>query len=152
MNLLDLSGRLPSPEFIAAVEAARHRALETGGDQDDDAIRYMAETIPTYAQFAASPDQARAGGCPNCVYLGLWADRWPAYPDSRHGMIWLFDQGIRSVGGDLRAQVYQTLLHEYGHALQRDHVLDEMERRRNIHRAAAMAYRPLPRSCSSCGA
>lgn len=137
-----------SEEFKQACEAARIAALGA----DDDAVRYMAEVIPIYAQARPTREQAMAGGCATCTYLGLWADRWPGYPNSAHGHIWLFDQGIRAIGGNLHRQVYSTLLHEFDHALQRDHVLDAMEGRKNganAQRAAAMAFLPQPRPC--CG-
>jgi len=123
-------------------------------DSADDAVAYMAQFIPIYTQYRPTPEQAKAGGCVNCTYLGLWADRWPGYPSYEHGIIWLFEEGIRSRSGDVQAQVFSTLIHEMDHALQRDHVLDALERKRSAglwlpRRMAAMAVRPSPRPC--CG-
>jgi hypothetical protein len=137
-----------SQVFIDTLEGARQKALHS----PDDAVRYMAEHIPIFAQWAPTPEQARAGGCERCVYLGLWADRWPGYANSLHGIIWVFESGIRGQGGNLPEQAYRTLIHEMDHALQRDHVLDSMESKRNsnaVQKAAALAYHPAPRPC--CG-
>jgi hypothetical protein len=110
----------PSEEFKRAVASA----LGLARVSPDEAVRFMVDQVPVYAQYAPDESQARAGGCANCIYLGLWADHWPGYPAAPHGMIWLFEYGIRSMGGDLHRQVYATLLHEMDHALQRDHVLE----------------------------
>ena len=99
------------------------------GAHPDDAMQYLASEqygIPVYAQYRANPEQARAGGCVDCLYLGLWANHWNGYPQSPHGLIWLFEDGITSQGGDLNTKAYEVLIHEFGHALQRDHVLDAM--------------------------
>lgn len=115
-----------SPEFKAlAVKAWQQIRTE----EPDDAMRYMADNIPIHALASATPQQAEAGGCKDCKYLGLWADRWPGYPNSTHGTIWLFEDGIRALRGPLEKNVYEVMKHEMGHALQRDHVLDEMEKK-----------------------
>lgn len=131
-----------SPEFMGAVQWA----LATAGQSPDEAVRYMVETVPVYA--APRPDiaQAQAGGCPNCVYLGLWAARWTGYQQSPHGIIWLFEEGIRRMGGRLPQQTLGTLLHEFDHALQRDHVLEALGQHKALA-AAAMGYRPAARRC-----
>ncbi len=122
-----------SPEFRAAVQ----RAIEMASYSSDEAYVFMASArpdgkpeVPVYIQYAPTQQQARSGGCPSCVYLGLWADRWPGYPTFDHGSIWLFESGIRTMGGDLTEQTYMTLTHEYDHALQRDHVLEAMNKQK----------------------
>jgi len=144
-----------SPEFVAATNAA----LEMAKTAPDDAIRYMATSepdgtphLPIFALPKATEQQAAAGGCPNCTYLGLWADAWPGYPRSLHGTIWLFEDGIRQLKGkanqtpyeNLVANTYQVLTHEMGHALQRDHVLDEMQKKGIIGGQTAA------RGCGTC--
>lgn len=110
-------------EFKTAVRSA----IDAANQAPDDAIRFMARTIPIYLDDKASPEQGAAAGCPKCSYLGLWADHWPGYPSEPHGMIWLFENSIRTMGPDLVNHAYDVLVHEMSHALQRDHVLDAME-------------------------
>lgn len=117
-------------QFIAAVQAAIARAKES----DDPAVRYAATIVPIYAQPKATQSQALACGCRDCPYLGLWANAWPGYDVSDHGIIWLFEDGIRKTmdktGLDMETQCLSVLLHEIDHALQRDHVLEAMEAQR----------------------
>jgi len=134
--------RNPSPAFHAAVKWA----LEEAKHSPDEVVRFAAYYIPIWVQYRPTPDQARAGGCEQCTYLGLWADRWPGYEKSPHGHIWLFEDGIRRMGGGLQQQALATLLHEFDHALQRDHVLEGMNRAKA--ELAAMAVRP---SYGCCG-
>ena len=108
------------------MESAR-LAVVKSGQAPDDSIRYMAKAIPIYAQWEPTPEMARAGGCPNCTYLGLWTQAWSGYAGSQHGLIILFERGIRYIGHNLWQLTYDTLLHEFGHALQLDHVLDAMQ-------------------------
>ena len=119
-----------SPEFFQAVQAAC-RACE---QWDDDAIAYAAAHVPVFAERRASPRQAKAAGCTTCMYLGLWADGWPGYGTYPHGIVWLFEDGIRQTASqdetDLTDATIAVLHHELEHALQREHVLDAMERRR----------------------
>lgn len=134
-----------SPEFKAAVQWAIAQAQVS----DDEPVRFAINYIPVYADTDPTPQQAVAGGCATCTYLGLWSDEWPGYPKAAHGTIWLFERGIREQAmresrGDLYAQTLATLLHEIDHALQRDHVLEHLGQ---VKQAAAMA-RPL---CGSCG-
>jgi len=112
-----------SSEFEAKVRDALHMAQQ----HQDEAYRFMAVEVPVYAQMMPDQQQAVAGGCPSCTYLGLWADRWRGFPDQPHGTIWLFEDGIRKQGGHLGEKVYATLLHEFEHALGRDHVLDAIK-------------------------
>ncbi len=112
-----------SENFKSAVRSA----IDAAAQVPDDAIRYMAQTIPIYLDVAATPEQGAAAGCPQCQFLGLWADHWTGYPDEPHGTIWLFEQGITLLPGDPVNSIYDVLVHEMGHALQRDHVLDAME-------------------------
>lgn len=133
-----------SPEFAQAVSESLYLAANS---VRDDAIAYMASgAVPVYYGFAATAEQASAGGCPSCTYLGLWADNWPGYEavPHPHGIIWLFEDGIRKygTGKTLTDKTLATLLHEYGHALQRDHVLDAVKERQR---------RGLSRPCASCG-
>lgn len=113
-----------SRDFYTAAEAAIARAKE----HPDRAIAYAAHVVPVYVDTAPEPEQARAGGCASCTYLGLWASSWPGYPPVDHGLIWLFETGIRQhTAASLTDEVHFVLVHELGHALQRDHVLDEMK-------------------------
>jgi len=130
----------PSSEFKQAV----HQALAAAARYPDDAIQYMAVHVPVYVGVNATPDQAAAGGCVKCTYLGLWAASWPGYPYAPHGSIWLFERGIRSVGGTLSENTLAVMVHEFGHALQRDHVLEAMEQAK-----ARGAWAPF-RGCGSC--
>ena len=127
--------RLPvSSDFLAAVEAAVVRARQS----PDECVAFMAAgNVPVFAQRRPDLAQARAGGCTACTYLGLWADSWVGYEWSEHGIIWLFEEGIRKQGGDLTQQALITLLHEMDHALQRDHVLEALGRRQTATAAAA---------------
>lgn len=120
--------RAPSTEFVAAVQAAVDRA----SGAKDEAVAYMARHIPVYAQYDANMAQRQAAGCAGCVYRGLWAQTWPGYPPGAHGLIWLFEVGIRQMGGNLTEQCHQVLLHEMDHALQRDHVLDAIEQQKFV--------------------
>lgn len=103
------------------------RAIAAANQAPDDAIRYMARTIPIYLDQEASVEQSTAAGCATCSYLGLWANGWPGYPPEPHGTIWLFESGISGMGGDIAENAYDVLVHEMSHALDRDHVLDAME-------------------------
>lgn len=114
-----------SPEFMTAVELALAEAINS----PDPAVAYMAEHVPVYMQVAPTQQQAVAGGCPHCWYLGLWANNWPGYQIVPHGTIWLFEAGIRHSTPDVVTGALSTLLHEMDHALQRDHVLEAMERK-----------------------
>lgn len=112
-----------SREFYAAAEAA----IALARQDPDLAVAYAAHVVPVYVATGPEPDQASAGGCVSCTFLGLWASSWPGYPAVEHGVIWLFEDGIRShTGASLTDEVHYVLLHELGHALQRDHVLDSM--------------------------
>lgn len=144
-----MNGQL-SEHFKALARAAWERAMDPTLTPDD-AIRYMAQHIPLYLNVAATPDQAAAAGCPSCTYLGMWTDNWPGIPrdaDHQHGSIWLFEAGILGMRGDPVANVYEVLVHEMGHALQRDHVLDAMEAER---RAGVAGYQPAARGCDCPG-
>jgi hypothetical protein len=107
--------------------AAVDLALAEAAQSSDPAVAYMAQHVPVYAQLAPTEQQAVAGGCPNCWYLGLWANSWPGYEMVPHGTIWLFEAGIRHSTKDVVQGALSTLLHEMDHALQRDHVLEAME-------------------------
>jgi len=111
-----------SQEFLAAVKWASEQVAE----DEDEAQRFAIHYVPVYAQAHPTREQAVAGGCTKCTYLGLWSNDWPGYPKTDHGTIWLFEQGIRSQGGDLYQQVLSTLKHEIDHALERDHVLEHL--------------------------
>jgi len=115
-----------TPDFLGAVQTAMYRA----SNHPDPAVRYAANNVPIYPFPKADRSQANAAGCPNCTYLGLWADHWSGYPTKRHGLIWLFEDGIRRDGADLDACVYNVLMHEIDHALQRDHILEAMRDQR----------------------
>lgn len=134
--------RRASRVFLAACRMACW-AMER---HDDDAIVYAVKRVPVYAQYTATEEQARAGGCPTCTYLGLWTDRWPGYGVWPHGIIWLFEDGNQQEtareDSDLTAVATRVLHHELGHALQRDHVLDALERTRRQFIAAGIRFNP----------
>ena len=158
-----------SPQF----EQAILNAIDLLRQVPDDAVNYLMGGIPNtvsiYPLPAATPDQATAGGCPHCTYLGLWSDYWPGFQMGRHGAIWLFEDGISRMGehqyrdlvdwkgrplgvgqtnvDQLTANVYEVLLHEAGHALQRDHVLDELEK---IKGQGAYAPARAAHDCGQC--
>lgn len=112
-----------SPEFHGAAVTALARAR----NNPDLAVAYAAHVVPVYVDAAPDPAMAAAGGCPDCTYLGLWASSWPGYPPAGHGIIWLFETGIRKyASASLEDKVHFALVHELGHALQRDHVIAEM--------------------------
>lgn len=143
-----------TPEFKAAVI----QALDIARTLPDDALVYMTypEHCGIYADDKATTEQAIAGGCENCSFLGLWADSWPGYTRTPHGVIWLYEDGIRQLKGNaddslqarhpgrydivvdgygavrdkygpLTANILDVLTHEMAHALQRDHVLDALD-------------------------
>lgn len=138
--------RAASPQFVEAVRAAVLRART----YPDDAIQYLSSEqygIPVYAQYKPNPEQARAGGCADCLYLGLWASFWNGYKQYPHGLIWLFEEGIRAQNNGVHDEAYRVLLHEFQHALQRDHVLDAM-----MAKQASGMWRPNrpARGCNRC--
>lgn len=142
---------------MGQISTGFHQAILTSIDLlsqvPDDAIQYlingMPQTVTIYGEPHASSSQASAGGCAHCTYLGLWADHWPGHQMGKHGAIWLFENGIRQMGTGqyndlvawdgrplkgtpnmpdlLTSNTYEVFLHELGHALQRDHVLDALE-------------------------
>ncbi len=121
-----------SQEFLDLALIAQDAALNA----PDDAVQYMVQMVPIHLQYDPTHDQRVAGGCLNCTYLGLWTDQDPR--PSQHGHIWIFEHGITAVSKDVLGQIYQTIIHEMGHALQRDHVLDGMHAR-----GLEPAYSPL---------
>lgn len=129
-----------SPVFREAVA----NAIQQAARYPDDAVQYMSYKVPVYMQTVPTEQQAIAGGCKNCTYLGLWAAAWPGYPQAPHGMVWLFEDGIARMGGDIFQQTMGVMLHEFDHALQRDHVLDAMKS--DQARGAFTPYRP----CGGC--
>ncbi len=73
--------------------------------------------------------------CRACTFLGLWTSSWPGYEKSPHGLIFLFEDGIRKeiekkreigVNSNLKEESLRVFLHEVDHALQRDHVLEAL--------------------------
>ena len=115
-----------SADFMAMAEWARQRAMES----EDPAVAFAAANVPIFTMPYPTTGMAQAGGCGSCTYLGLWASDWPGYEPSEHGIIWLFEHGIttRARNGDVQQQTLLTLEHEIDHALQRDHVLEAMQR------------------------
>ena len=112
-----------SREFRDAAEWSRD---QIAAHHPNEAFRAAARWVPVYLQTYATQEQAEAGGCATCTYLGLWTNQWPEYPMAPHGLIFLFEDGIRRARNTFRGQVYQTLEHELNHALGRDHVLDRL--------------------------
>lgn len=124
MQELTIQGVEPvSHEFVVMAEAARDNIARY---HPNEAFRAAAVWVPVYLQRHADLQQRIAGGSAAGIFLGLWADQWPGYPPSAHGIIWLFEDGIRMARNTLQGQVYETLEHELGHALGRDHVLDRL--------------------------
>ena len=142
--MTDLSKMPPSEEFKRAVGSA----LGLARVSPDEAVRYMVDFVPVYVQAAPTYEQAAAGGCPTCTYLGLWVDRWPGYPTAPHGSIFLFEDGIRKYSPDVYKQAYATLIHEMDHALQRDHVLQGLQRAKAA--GWGVQARPQRSGCGSC--
>lgn len=130
----------PSDEFVTAIDVA----VGVLRYHQDSAIAYAIQNVPIYAQRQPTPEQRRAGGCPNCTYLGLWANYWPGYPQTEHGLIWLFEDGIRRMRTDLYDQVAATLIHEIEHALQRDHILQRVNPRQPAAVLRAYSVRIAP--------
>lgn len=134
-----------TPEFRMALA----KSLELAAQEPDDAVNYMTRHVPVYGLYQPTSEQAVAGGCTTCTYLGLWARAWAGYPPAPHGIVWLFEEGIRKQGGDLTQQTKRVLIHEFGHAAQKDHVLDAMEaekKQRAMARPFAAGYKP----CGGC--
>jgi len=122
----------PSQEFAATASYAWWLAANR---EPDDARQYAANHVPVFILAEADPRQKGASGCRQCRLLGLWARQWPGYhEDAPHGMIWLFEAGIREQASrankSLADMTYEVLIHELDHALERDHVLEAMERER----------------------
>ena len=111
-----------SQEFYQAVA----QAIAMASQSDDQPIAYMAYAIPVYAQSEPTEAMKSAGGCAACTFLGLWTDGWAGFTAGDHGLIMLFERGIRAQGGDLTQQTLRVLLHEFDHALSRDHVLERL--------------------------
>lgn len=139
-----------SPQFVATVNQALQMAKDPTITRDDSR-RWMASNIPIFLEDQASPQEAEAAGCPWCTYLGMWTPDWPGFPRSEHGLILLFEDAIRSMRGDLVANVYQVLTHEMDHALQRDHVLDAMEAERKAAAASGYNIASNGQSARGCG-
>ena len=138
-----------STEFDNAVRAA----IDAAQNSPDEAVRFAIHYVPVYVQARPTHDMAVAGGCPSCTYLGLWAQSWPGYTardlgiqqENWHGVIFMFEEGIRRQGVPLSIQAQQTLFHEIDHALQRDHVLEHLK-------VAKAQYAAQVRSgCGYCG-
>ena len=135
-----------SPEFQEAVLQAWNRAQHN----PDPAVRFAAQNVPIYVTNKVTPAQARDAGCPDCTILGLWAahayaDYPPAeggYPASNHGLIWLYEDGIRSCAGNLEETTHSVLIHEIDHALQRDHILEAMRKQQPAEAYAWARPRP----------
>lgn len=177
-----------SPAFEQAVGLTISRLIPTASNPGipDDSIVFMLtgwgieeEQVPIYLLPKVDPRQAAAGGCPHCEYLGLWADYWPGYPPTKHGSIFLYEEGIMrlvergrlastvsppfsereyladfildvaNTHGPLVGNICDVLVHELSHALQRDHVLDAMEAIAQ-GRPAAAVYHPQEASCNVC--
>lgn len=140
-----------SAEFERAVKSAIAGVQES----PDEAARFAMHYVPVFVQPEPTREQAIAGGCPTCTYLGLWTSNWPGYTaadmgipqDEWHGVIFLFERGIRSMNPDLHAQTQATLVHEIDHALERDHVLEHLNRAKAQIAAQAMQAR----GCGYCG-
>lgn len=114
------------PEFVQA--ALRARNILQNQDRDPQ-VQLAAYEVPVFLQTRPDLEQRQAGGCLNCTYLGLWTDHWPGYGKPDHGLVFLFEDGIkaRATQGNLETQTFETLRHEIDHALQRDHVLEKLQ-------------------------
>ena len=124
----------PSPQFQALVEAAQ--AYAVAHVKEDATIflltgfgdpRLADHIVPIWAQYAANPTEAAAAGCESCRYLGMWSGNWPNLPPARHGNIILFEDAIMRLSGDPVKRCAEIIVHELGHALERDHVTDALE-------------------------
>lgn len=139
----------PSQQFMDAINNAEARAQQA----PDDSIRYMTRNIPVFALKHPTPEMQKAAqrsaGCTACVVLGLWVKEWPGYPPNCHGTIFLYEDGITMAGAipgaasnSLEDKTYSVLVHEFGHALQRDHVLDTMEQIKAATRGFQVPVKP----------
>lgn len=133
----------PSPEFVTAV----NQALMLAQQSTDEPIAFAAQVVPVYPQRVPDEAQLHAANAAGKILLGLWVDEWQGLPRAEHGIIFLFEEGIRYMPGQMAHQVYLTLLHELDHALQRDHVLDDL----NARKAAAYNMQAAAQSYGGCG-
>ncbi len=116
----------PSAEFRSNVDEALRRAAQV----PDDATAYMATHVPVYVMADNTPEQAQAcGHSPETRLRGMWARQWSGYPSAPHGIVWIFEKGCRMQGGEPVGVILETIIHEFGHCLQRDHVLDALDQR-----------------------
>lgn len=134
-----------SPQFDQMVRAAISQIKTT---HPDPGVRYVMENVPIFMNRTPTKQLARAAGCEECMFLGAWSAAWPGYPQSKHGIIWTFEDGIvrqaQNKGISVPTQIEDTLIHEAGHSLGRDHVLDEMRKRARPLVAALYASPPPP--------
>ncbi len=111
-----------SQEFYNAI----NQAIAMAAQSDDLPIAYLARAVPISGLTEPDAAMKQAGGCAACTFLGLWTDAWPGYTAGDHGLIMLFENGIRAQGGDLLQKTFQVLMHEFDHSLARDHVLERL--------------------------
>lgn len=137
----------PSPEFVRAVNTA----LDFARRSTDEAAAYAAHVVPVLAQRVPDEQQYKASRANGRMLLGLWVDRWPGIPSAPHGTVFIFEEGIRAMGGDLVQESYKTIMHELDHALQRDHVLEALQAERAAAHAVRVAAHVDPRGCGPCG-
>jgi len=138
-----------SAEFDYAVQMA----IADVQRNPDEAVRFAMAFVPVFVMKRPTPEMAQAGGCATCTYLGLWAQHWPGYgpselgikPENWHGVIFMFEDGIRSMTNNVNLQARQTLLHEIDHALERDHVLQHLQA------AKAQLAAQIRGGCGYCG-
>jgi hypothetical protein len=136
----------PTPQFIKAVQ----EALAIARESPDEKIRYCVDYVPIVMLMIPTEEQANAGGSPGSSYMGPRVDKWPGYPVYDHGMIFIYEQGIQMQARDndisLRDSALRTILHEYDHALRRDHITNGISRAKR----AAMSYIPNPTMARPC--
>ena len=135
----------PSEAFARMVDDMKDNI---GNSHPDLSVRYVMKNVPIFPAIVPTPQQAKAAGCEKCTFLGLWANSWPGYPASKHGDIWVFEDGVvkqaKNKGIPVQAQVEDTLIHEAQHALGRDHVLEAMHHASPL--VAALYAQPIPPS------
>lgn len=123
---------------------ATRRALDAARTVDDACVQYVLQHVPVYIQPFPTPEQLRQSGARGKMLLGIWAPRWPGLETGPHGLIVLFEEGIRwsaeNHGNALNTETLAVLLHEIQHALQRDHILQAVEKEQEAWGASARGY------------
>ena len=113
-----------SEDFIHEVQIALNEVV---GQHPDKAVRYAAEVVPVYVMPYPTSELEAAASCDFCHHLGRWIPGSHDGVDAPHGTVYLFEKGITDEAeANRHDNTYGALVHELGHALNRDHVIEEM--------------------------